>query len=711
MTLKILYSLDNGSTGTYLARSKKPQIVRIANIPNPDSTADNDSSPFKIGAVDLSLVLQEIYVNSPELLNHNASKTGYDYNLYYKDICELDEPLVSLGLLSQIRHKMDKGPAHDAYQYDDSEEEESYIVTGRVCSNFAALLKRSYSSTGSMKQRKSCTTAFDTLEVKLRFIGVVNPQGSRRPSTNSAVLPKVPVPTLPSNQVNFKNMIGASKIVRPVKTSNSTKRQTNPTPAPKAERTQSLPIWSLKQGTNNTGLPTNSIAHRIFLADRKTESAQAKSSYQQAATYQINALQQDNTVQKFRVDDSVSKRFDFMLNKKKKQQNQQQRLNSISSQQAESHKVNGPNKRSSVVMKARRFNTMAAIPTPLMDTRPVTKTDLKQKARAGSISGAFSELIQEQVSGYQHLLTGTPEIQRESLELLECNKENLPPQNIPTDGIDLDLLNFADVGLKSDLDWFGNYDPFNSPSVMPDVLADNASKPASTTPKDPNTCNTIDIENLENVEKEDSTPTMQENRKIDSISDADRTSPIDTLSMPLMELNDRSTTRMVSCQEQLRRLPLLGHQLKGNAVANTDAPKNELDAGSDEDGNNEEEDATSVVMQYSSSYADGSLPSKKDGLEKKRTISECSSPLLKRQHDSDDQEACKDDEEQKQNLKKQRIMPSSPTMFNYPDDTSSTGDANDLFSSFITGQHGHNQDADSTPATQYQHQSSDHTKN
>lgn len=712
MALKILYSLDNGTTATYLARSKKQQCVRIATIPNPDSTLENDVGSFKIGAVELSFVLQEIYLNSPELLNHNISRSGHDYNLYYQDICELDEPLVSLGLLSEIRQKMGKLSTQESYPYEDGEEEEPFIVTGRICSSFAALLKPSYKATGNNTQRKHNTPSNDTLEVKLRFIRVVTNKNARRPSASISNVPMIPVPTAVVNQMHFKSSNGTNptqKMGRPARIITGSKRQTNPTPAPKAERTQSLPIWNPKQGSNHTGLPTNSIAHKIFLADRNTENLQAKSSHQQATTYQVSALQQDNTVQKFRVDDSVSKRFDFMLNKKKKNQNQPQQQR----QQLESTKSSflNTNKKYTTAAKARRCNTMAAIPLALGNSLPNLKTESKQQ-RSGSISSGVYKSIQEQESVFQQILSNSPTKQHNTPASAEDDKENLPPSIVPKDNIDLDLLNFSDVGLKSDLDWFGNYDPFNSPSIIPEVPLEHALKPSSATPKDPNTCNTVDIENDGEDEEGDKTPRINDNNdKVDALNDADRTSPIDTLSMPLMELNDRPSCRMVSCQEQLQRLPLLGNQLKSTSfISRREVFKDELRGPSEEEIDNDE-DATSVLMQFSSSYPDNSPSLKKSDSQRKITTSEYSSPLLKRHRDCDIQEACEDEEEQKDNFKKQRIMPSSPTMFNYPDDSSNHEDANDLFSSFMHGPQNENQDVDSTPDTRYENQSSDHIKN
>lgn len=688
MTLKILYSLDNGSSGTYLARSKKPKQVRVATLPNFGSPNDGDSTSVKIGAVELSLVLQEIYLNSPELLNHNVLKNGHDYNLYYKDICEVDEPLVSLGLLSQIRLKVEKQTGREMYQDEENDDEETFIVTGRVCSNFAALLKRSYSISGKAGTTNETINSSDTLEVKLRFIRVLTAKSSRRSSTNASSLPRIPIGTQTQQNTKTSYPIPSSKIIRPVKTT-VTKRQMNPTPAPKAERTQSLPIWNPKQASNSAGFPTNSIAHKIYLADRKTEAVhQGQTPQQQHLAYQINALQQDNTVQKFKVDDSVSKRFDFMLNKKKKQQQYQQQ-----------GKVQSVSKKPAAAVKARRFNTMASIPMPLGEKPTPTRINGKQKQRLGSVAGDYSD--QEENCMFHELLANVPNKQQDDQESMEDNKENHPPQVSLSDTMDLELLSFPDMALKGETEWFGDFNPFNSPSMMQDILTEQALKPASTTPKDPNTCNT---EAIENGEEEDHTSGVLDNQaKLATTSDIDRTSPIDTLSMPLLELNECSNSRMVSCQEQLRRLPLLGHHRKGNNINNEHVS---TDVNEEED--KVDDDVTSIVMHFSSSSQDIQLSSKKIQSIERNSLSENSSPMIHRRDINDEDE---EEEEMKESLKKQRIMPSSPTtMFNYQDDLSSAGDTNDLFSSFINGQRTTNQDADSTPATQYQNQSSDRLK-
>lgn len=684
MALKILYTLDNGSSGTYLARSKRPQAVTTITIPNPTSPGEGDQVHFRIGAIELSPVLQEIYMNSPELLGHNVSKSGHDYNLYYKDICEVDEPLVSLGLLSQIRHKLRKRIGEEVVQVEEHDDEEPFLVTGRICSNFAALLKRSYSNSCSNDSEEH--TPRETLEVKLRFIRVVTEKKSRRPSTTVSRLPRTPlaVQTQQQHVMSKPSSIARpSKVIRPVR-GTVVKRQMNQTPAPKAERTQSLPIWNPKQTPNNTAFPANSIAHKIYLADRKkTDDAQPAA--QQPIAYQVNALQQDNTIQKYKVDDSVSKRFDFMLNKKKKPEQQEQE----EEQDQQQGKAQSAAKKSTAV-KARRFNTMAAIPVPTADSR--SKIPAKRAQRSESICDQNLASISEENFILQDLLAGGSS-KRQTQRYSEDDKENQPEIS---NGFDLELLSFPEINTKSDLEWFGDFSPFHSPSLIQSLLSEQAKKPSTLTPRDPNTCNTISIDNAEEDDQDQPCEIHEEQGK--STSDIDKTSPIDTLSMPLMELNERSTTRMVSCQEQLRRLPLLG---KAEASAKGSPGKEAADEAQEDD------EVTSIVMQLSSSCQDLRVPVDKDTVSKVSNSSQASSPALARRYEYQDE----DEDGVSEKTKRQRTMPSSPTtMFGYQDELSSADDTNDLFTSFMQSRPAGDNNADSTPATQYENQSSDHAK-
>ncbi|GAV54575.1 hypothetical protein ZYGR_0AN00430 [Zygosaccharomyces rouxii] len=660
MTLKILYTLDNGSSGTYLARSKKPQQVRVASIPSLNSPNDGEMGVgLRIGAVDLSLVLKEIYLNSPELLNGSMARMGFDYNLYYKDICEADEPLVSLGLLSQIRQKLNNRRQHqteEEIEYDDTT-----MVIGRVCSNFQALLKKSYSN-ASKDGSDTDSVIPETLELKLSLIKVVNAKNARKS-----------VPSMP----NFP-----SKVIRPAK---PTKRPTNPTPAPKAGRTQSLPIWNMETKDSNGSV--NSIARKIYLADRKTELEQMNEPPQNPLAYQVSALQQDNTVQRTKLDTSVSRRFESLANKKKKPQQQQQ-------QQQQQSKKNSNSRKAHAAPKARRCNTMAVIPTPSYESKSLPKKQEKLNTNEDSLNDVVQEML------------GGPD---DSLPVINDDKENFPPPQQPPveggeegQGIDLDLLNFSELG---EMDWFQTFDPFNSPSLVP--AANNGEPVKSTTPRDQNTCNTMTIGDDEVADVEDDSCD-----KMGGVtSDIDRTSPIDTLSMPLMELNQQPHAKLITCQEQLKRLPLMGpkHSSVGNTTVDSKKDNRAASDTSKQSKSKDDEiddDQTSIVGSYSTPLQEERL--KKH--EKSQLVVENSSPIPKRSYADDD-----DCEEKVPSYKKQRTIPSSPTtMFNYQDEASSQGDDdehNDLFSSFINGSRPSNHDEmNDTPATQYQNQSSDNIK-
>lgn len=203
MTLKILYSLDNGAAGSYLARSKTPHLVKVLNIPDPNAvpvgrmvTEGDGMAMLRVGAVHISSVLQEIYNNSPEVLSALDSGCGQDYNLYYRDICETDEPLVSLGLLSHIRKTVDSDKKELAGNDADEDLDEDFVVTGRVCSNLSALLRRSYSG----MSRKVSSTPQETLEVKLRFTKIYN-TASLKPDNEVKVRRVTKEPSLPQPKV------------------------------------------------------------------------------------------------------------------------------------------------------------------------------------------------------------------------------------------------------------------------------------------------------------------------------------------------------------------------------------------------------------------------------------------------------------------------------------------------------------------------------
>lgn len=624
MTLKVLYTLDN-DPNSFLSRSNDVVPVSVEQIPNPN----NVTSTLKIGAVEVDKVLQQVCQSSPELFPScdgqevvDKSLRSTDFNVYVKDICEEDEPFVSLGLLSKLRQEkhMDR----------------TYMI-GRVCTNFASMLQRSTSQMNSLNG----TVSKDTLEVKIRFSKVMTRANSRRSSiggnnTNQSMIGMVATPVLSagtpesSGVVNTKarRMPSMGNVRRPSITNttmpsgntsfNKKKRVTNPMPAPKAVRTQSLPIW------NNPGIPKNSIAHKIYMADRNKEQKQPPNELRQEKklTYQISSLQQDNSVSKFKVDDSISKRFDFM--KKKTTVTKKSTGNSSSSN-----------------------NTTNAVATPASSTINATTKSNKKQKRMNTAGGTAShnETIYENMEVDQR----TPEI---------FNKENIPPANNNANIEDLLL----DLG-SSNEDWFQGL--FQSP--------------AKETPNDTNTGHAVNV-------------------------DVDRTSPIDTLSMPLVDLEPNSDGPIqVSTGEQLKKLSLLPHikkrKLEEHDNVSADRPEvsvamqNDDEDDDDDDVVVEDDDATSIMLQFSTSPSivqDSSSTSKLSGHQdnaQKDPHNPKSSKNRTNQMDSDD------DYESK---KRSTAMPSSPTaMFQYQLDDPSTESEQDFSNARQKF------DEDSTPATQY----------
>ncbi|CCK70841.1 Spt21p KNAG_0F01730 [Huiozyma naganishii CBS 8797] len=678
MPLKILYTLDDRSCTSYLARTKTPRKVQVVEIPNlrgGGGAGDaNVAATSRIGAVPLNAVVKELFVNSPELLHNGESQ---DYNVYFKDICEVDEPLVSLGLLSKIRRGLNLNEGR-RFNYDSIEEQQqgqdpqqqqqermgdvdegteteeassdndvnglggdsneelddTVVVTGRVCTNFTALLRRSYSS--NMSSRKDAKQPLaETLEIKLKLSKITNSRRKdsstdspfvqpspvtiptptvsvtprqRKSSTTSTTTRVYPVPT-PTSQVNKQH-----KIVKP-------RRQTNPMPAPKASRTQSLPIWNLnlKNGGNNTALSgnafmKNSIAHKIYLADKMTEANQQMDTQQ--VSYELNALQNDNTVQKTRIDDSVSKRFDFMLNRKRKPQ---------------------ATKRPKPAAKGKN-NTAKTPVSPLNNT--CTPKDAVSANNANIIEGVSSAV---------------------------ANKENIPPANsdpstvgnaitsmdgLNAETLDLNYLNFSD----NEINWLADFTSGSTPSMFDNTQHAGVGNPNITKQTNNNKLTPRDV----------------------VMEDVDRTSPIDTLSMPLMDLEQTKTLitqrdmskHPTSCKEQLQRLPLLQpgmSRYKGVSLVGGGKPLDDDVPGSD----------ATVLVNYST-------PTQMDK----------NSGAIEEEDDEDDDVK-----------KNNRTMPSSPgILYGYhkgirdedpgkPVDASSglTADDDDLFSSFVGG---HSSDID-----------------
>lgn len=623
MTVKVLYTLDNDPS-SFLSRSSVVVPVSVEQIPNPN----NVNTSLKIGAIEVEKVLQQVCQSSPELFPAfdgqpvlDKSLQSVDFNVYVKDICEEDEPFVSLGLLSKLRHG------------DNSEQ--NYMI-GRVCTNFASMLQRSTSQMNSFKGPASK----DTLEIKIRFSKVMTRANSRRSSIGASNQPSgmatnaatpftssVPSPVvyakasrIPSMNATRRPSVTSSN--QPgITTHNKKKRDTNSMPAPKAVRTQSLPIW------NNPGIPRNSIAHKIYMADRSKEQNQTPLDCKQEKklTYQISSLQQDNSVSKFKVDDSISKRFDFMK------------------------------KKSSTGKKGSTSGNAS----------------VNSKNSTSTTGGPHSKKQKKVQTGNSHHEPNDENIEMELRTPEIFNKENIPPVESNIEELLLDLG-------SSNEDWFQGL--FQSP--------------AKKTPNDINTFNTIPI-------------------------DVDRTSPIDTLSMPLVDLEPNSDGPIqVTTGEQLKKLSLLPNMKKRKIeLAEEVTPINDAIELDDEDADDEviveDDDATSIMLQFSTSPSivqDASSSSKP-------TV-----PAILEEDEDEERQAQILEQQQQQQLHQQKngtpgrktgsshvdsdddfeskkrstAMPSSPTaMFQYQLDEPSTESEQDFSNAR------QKLDEDSTPATQY----------
>ncbi|SCU80939.1 LAME_0B05072g1_1 [Lachancea meyersii CBS 8951] len=657
MSLKVLYTVDNEAS-SYLTRSKTAVDVRVENISSPN----NDGSQIKIGMVELNDVLDEICASSPELFSIGMD-ANVDYNVYCKDICEVDEPLVSFGLLSKLRRDPQTRSTSASEQHTDWP-----LVIGRVCSNFSAMLRFQNQDADSASQR--------TLEIKMRFSKVATANSSRRSSISGKHIP-LPMARMPSsaNSANSntlaKRLSKTTELCKPHEhTAPLTgKRQTNPKPAPKAVRTQSLPIWDQTKN-NQFALPTNSIAHKIYLADRAAKEADLAPRQTQDSkrpVFQISSLQHDNTVQKTKIDDSVSKRFDFITKKKGKMgkpsiKKPVAKLKSTANKKVRRDSI--PNTNISTPVAAESLTSIKN--DEIDDFKLLRDEDLVQQL-----------LGKQKLKPIDYFEAEQPD------KSDECeNKENIPPRMTPASSRFEDLLGMdlpssktpSDVekalnNPRSDdpMEWFN--DLFGSP-----VLSQKGATPI----KDPLTCNTLPIEDEEHDALR--APT----------SDLDRTSPMDTLSMPLYELEQRkeqmASKAAPSCKDQLQRIPLL-------AKTHNDATLHDI-----------EDDAPLCLNTSPLAKAVGGR--KISGA--KRPAPVPSSPV--------GHEDYVDDDYMQENCRKRKTMPSSPTsMFPYSGtdedaDIAALNDSTVISEEFSIHEGPGRTGIDSTPATQYRSSDGEDTK-
>jgi hypothetical protein len=134
MRLKVLYTFDAEGKNNCLARW--PHVLDIKRAFIDDFT--------QIGVVDLKICLQTLVASSPELM----SQDGLDYTIYAYDYSEEGTPLSGQGMLSSV---------YSLITQDDSPDEASKVVTGRVTKNVLGL----FSSNGQ-----------EALEVKFKLLPV-----------------------------------------------------------------------------------------------------------------------------------------------------------------------------------------------------------------------------------------------------------------------------------------------------------------------------------------------------------------------------------------------------------------------------------------------------------------------------------------------------------------------------------------------------------
>lgn len=582
MNIKIQYVLDNEANSTYQARSKTPLEIRIGELPC-ESTGQH---PTKIGAAQLPHILNEIYDSSPELIESDVERKGFDYNIYYKDVCESDQPFVSMGLLSQLQKKI----VNNLKQNNSSLEDSSIYVLGKICTNFSPF--------GNSKS-KTPTGTTDILEIKLKFSKLLISSKPQHLKEGKIVLRDI------SNKIAkpTNSIIANTKRIGPVKQAQG-KRQTNPMPAPKAKRTQSLPISNQKIASNSCGLPINSIAHKIFLADRKVYDAQP---VHQNIAYHITTVQENNYLQKMKIDDSVSKRFDFMFGKKKKPNKTIRQLNHCISQ-----KENISNTTQTFTQQSVNESRILQLPENYGTENHILHN---------FINSANVDILGANLNHHDFM----NKIKKENNSGALIDDMQFAEDNILRH---LEILTFPEADTKDNDDWFDDITAFNVPLINEGLSNMGNGELISKTPQEVNAENIISI----SLYKDEASHIHEKYQEKDLMtSDIDKTSPIDTLSMPLMELNQKASSHIdKSCQEQLKRIPILTPKLR----------EQNDEQGLEDD--KEFNDATSLLMNWSTPPQE----------------------LVNHDYGYDDAMTLK------LKLKKQQALPSSPTtMFNYEGNT------------------------------------------
>lgn len=199
--------------------------------------------------------------------------------------------------------------------------------------------------------------------------------------------------------------------------------------------------------------------------------------------------------------------------------------------------------------------------------------------------------------------------------------------------------------------WFSNFNCnfFESPTSASASQLNQQNLKPSITLNDPNTCNTIALENEDVSELE-----TAQNNKISLPSDVDKTSPIDSLSIPLIELTHSSSTT------NMQRI-----SIKEGSTLNITDSNNATPC------DNDIKDRKASVIDSDNTKPQAGLinfstPADQPASDNNVTASKKLTSMLETQQSKRSHEEVLDEEEEEEALKKQKAIPSSPCgMFNY----------------------------------------------
>ncbi|KAL6939381.1 hypothetical protein ACO0RG_003218 [Hanseniaspora osmophila] len=296
--------------------------ANIKNKSNINGTNANEMNSLKTSFQDCNVKYKSHKGQKSEC---SRSMNLPDFNVYYKDITEDNEPFVSLGLLSNlqsVKTPIDDPVANSTTKYYNEifQDPNCPLVFGRICTNFSSFIRANGNSSGNAYTN-------DILEIKLRFSRAQNSMGKSHMSNygnNNTSLPTNYI--IPSVKASFTTRRNSNNTVKPVPV-RKTKRLTNPKPAPKATKTQSLPIWNnsmvnpASTGSNANGssgipqrriLPASSIIKKIQQGDQRNMGemggeAQSSPSYNES----VMMTTYNDTADSTPIAVDVSKRFEF----------------------------------------------------------------------------------------------------------------------------------------------------------------------------------------------------------------------------------------------------------------------------------------------------------------------------------------------------------------------------------------------------------------